>query len=77
MVIGFMNNKGVMPRNKILRSVSEVSILAALLTLGLPASIAFFSQKGSMKAKYLEKEFKERSLPNGKKPYVYFFNRGL
>ena len=43
MVIGIMNNRGMMPRNKILRSVSEVGILAGLLTLGLPASIAFFS----------------------------------
>ena len=54
MVIGIMNNKGLLPRNKLLRSVSEVSILAALLTVGLPISIAFFSQKGSLKAKYLE-----------------------
>lgn len=77
MVIGIMNNRGMLPRNRVLRSVSEVSILAALLTIGLPASIAFFSQKGSMKAKYLEQEFKDKSLQNGKKPYVYFFNRGL
>ena len=54
MIIGIMNNKGLLPRNKLLRSVSEVSILAALLTVGLPISIAFFSQKGSLKAKYLE-----------------------
>lgn len=77
MVIGIMNNRGMLPRNRVLRSVSEVSILAALLTIGLPASIAFFSQKGSMKAKYLEQEFKDKTLQNGKKPYVYFFNRGL
>ena len=76
-VIGMMNNLGYFPRNKFYRSVSEVAILAALLTIGLPASIAFFSQKGTIKAKYVEKEYQNEALPNGKKPYIFYFNRGL
>ena len=77
LAIGMMNNRGMLPRNKIFRGASEVSILGALLTFGLPASIAFFSQRGSLKAKYIEPEFRDTLLSTGKKPYIYYFNRGL
>ena len=66
-----------MPRNKIFRSIYEISILAFILSIGLPASIAFFTQRGNLKAKYAEPEFKNSVLENGKKPYIYYFNRGL
>ena len=72
-----LNKRGYFPKNKLLRGVSEVGILATILTLGLPASIAMFAQRGSIKARDLEKEFKETNLANGRKPYVYYFNRGL
>jgi hypothetical protein len=72
-----LNNAGYMPKNKILRGVSEISILAMILTLGLPASIAFFSQRGSIKAQHTEKEFREATLAGGNKPNFYYFNRGL
>lgn len=55
--IAMLNNLGYMPKNKLFRSVAEVSVLAALLTVGLPISIAFFSQRGHIKAKFTEKEF--------------------
>lgn len=77
LIIGMMNNRGMLPRIKIIRGVSEVTILAAILTLGLPASIAWFSQKGSIKAKYVEPEFRDAVLSTGKKPYIFYFNRGL
>ena len=77
MVIGMLRNRGYFPKNRILRSVSEVGILAGILTLGLPASIAMFAHRGSIKAKDTEKEFRDTTLANGRKPYVYYFNRGL
>jgi hypothetical protein len=77
MAIGMMNKRGYLPKNKLLRSISEVTILGSMLWLGLPLSIAFFSQRGNMKAKYIEPEFRDRTLSNGKKPYYYYFNRGL
>lgn len=77
MLIGMMNNRGMLPRNKLLRGVSEVAMLGGILTLGLPASIAWFSQKGNIKAKYVEPEFRDATLSTGKKPYMFYFNRGL
>ena len=53
-VIGLMNNRGLMPRGIMLRSVSELSILAAMMYVGLPASIAMFSQKGRITGNMLE-----------------------
>ena len=60
MVLGMLNKGGYMPKNKLLRGTAEISIMAILLTIGLPMSIAFFSQKGKIKAKYTEKEFRDR-----------------
>lgn len=48
-----------------------------IMALGLPACIAVFSQRGSIKASRVEKEYRERLTEDGKKPYVFFYNRGL
>ncbi|TNV72314.1 hypothetical protein FGO68_gene10871 [Halteria grandinella] len=77
-VIGVLNNRGYMPRGKIPRAVSEIGIMGVMLVVGLPMSIAFFSQEGKIKAKRVEKEFREvKRQGDGKRVEVYHFNRGL
>ena len=49
-----------MPRNMILRSTAEISLLALILGVGLPASIAIFSREGSIKTNSLEKNLRDR-----------------
>lgn len=53
---------GMMARRKMLggiltRSVSELAIIAAVLSIGMPASIAAFHREGKIAPKSVEKEF--------------------
>lgn len=63
---------------KIPRAASELLIMGLTMGLGLPACIALFSQRGSIKADRVEKEFRDVKPQDGKKkPSVFYYNRGL
>jgi hypothetical protein len=83
MILGMLNNRGVMPKNKMIRGITEVGLLTAMLSIGLPASIAMFAGKGSIRAANVEKSLLEE-LAQSKgvsaeecKPYYFYYNRGM
>lgn len=74
MIIGMLNNRGYMPRSMLLRSATEITLLAVILGVGLPASIALFSREGSIKRDSLEKDLRDRIPQNISRVNFY---RGL
>jgi len=76
-VTGLLEQRGYLPRGGIQRSLAELFIMASVMALGLPACIAFFSQRGSIRANRVEWELRDIPTADGQKPHYYYYNRGL
>ena len=67
----------LIPRNKALRTIQELSVVGLALWVALPLSVSLFPQKGEILAEKLEDEFKGLKSKNGEVIERYTYNKGL
>ena len=76
-VTGALDSRGYLPKAGPQRAAAELLAMAGVMAIGLPACIATFSHRGSIRANRVEWELRDIPTEEGKKPYMYYFNRGL
>ena len=78
MILGLMSNRDILAkRGAISKMAIEIGVISAVLCLGLPAAIGMFTSKGKIDEHKIEREFWNKTLPNGKMNKKFYFNRGL
>ena len=65
-IIGMLHKRWLLPKNTILRSVAELSIISASLLIGLPMTISSYDRVGQIKPNQVEKELRDYKMADGK-----------